>query len=64
MMSICVWFSMCPMCKRPVTFGGGSNNVNTGRVSSSERLGRGIATENSFSLIQYSAQRVSIAPGS
>src|ERR1700730_3260689 len=51
---------MWPMCKRPVTFGGGSSRVNTGRVSPSG----GVGTENSFSLIQYSAQRVSIAPGS
>src|SRR5579863_2843386 len=60
MISICVWLSMCPMCRRPVTFGGGNSNVNTGRVSP----GGGVGTENSFSLIQYSAQRVSIAPGS
>src|SRR5712692_8082165 len=60
MMSICVWLSMCPMCKRPVTLGGGNNSVNTGRVSP----GAGVGTENSFSLIQYSAQRASIAPGS
>ena len=40
MMSICVWFSMCPMCSRPVTFGGGSSSVNTGRVSSSDELAR------------------------
>src|SRR5208282_2860802 len=60
MMSICVWLSMCPMCSRPVTFGGGNSSVNTGRVSP----GGGVGTENSFSLTQYSAQRVSIAPGS
>src|SRR5713226_1132281 len=60
MMSICVWLSMCPMCKRPVTLGGGNNSVNMGRVSP----GAGVGTENSFSLIQYSAQRASIAPGS
>ena len=60
MMSICVWLSMWPMCRRPVTFGGGSSRVNTGRVSPSG----GVGTEKSFSLIQYSAQRVSIAPGS
>src|SRR5271154_803145 len=60
MMSICVWLSMCPICSRPVTFGGGNSSVNTGRASRSG----GAETENSFSLIQYSAQRVSIAPGS
>src|SRR5208282_1030639 len=60
MMSICVWLSMCPMCSRPVTFGGGNSSVNTGRVSP----GGGVGTENSFSLTQYSAQRVSIAHGS
>ena len=48
------------MCSRPVTFGGGNSSVNTGRVSP----GGGVGTEKSFSLIQYSAQRVSIAPGS
>jgi hypothetical protein len=48
------------MCSRPVTFGGGNSNVNTGRVSPSG----GVDTENSFSLTQYSAQRASIAPGS
>src|SRR5215471_8654938 len=58
-MSICVWLSMCPMCSRPVTFGGGNSSVNTGRVSP----GAGVGTENSFSLTQYSAQRASIAPG-
>ena len=48
MMSICVWLSMCPMCNRPVTFGGGNSSVNTGRVSP----GGGVGTEKSFSLIQ------------
>ena len=62
MMSICVWLSMCPMCSRPVTFGGGSSRVNTwADVSPSGRRG---GREKSFSLTQYSAQRVSIAPGS
>src|SRR5271170_7582391 len=51
---------MCPMCSRPVTFGGGNSSVNTGRVSP----GGGVGTEKSFSLTQCSAQRVSIAPGS
>ena len=60
MMSICVWLSMWPMCRRPVTLGGGSSSVNTGRVSP----GGGACTENSFSLTQYSAQRFSISPGS
>ena len=60
MMSICVWLSMCPMCSRPVTFGGGSSRLNTGRVSPSGGVGAG----KSFSLTQYSAQRASIAPGS
>src|SRR3984957_6097318 len=65
MMSICVWLSMCPMCSRPVTFGGGRSRVNTGRIVFSEgRPSGGVETEKSFSLIQYSAQRVSIAPGS
>src|SRR5271170_6719391 len=59
-MSICVWPNMCPMCNCPVTLGGGNSSVNTGRVSP----GGGVETEKSFSLIQYSAQRVSIAPGS
>src|ERR1700756_2164080 len=59
-MSICVWLSMCPMCRRPVTLGGGRSMVNTGRVSP----GAGVFTEKSSSLIQYSAQRASIAPGS
>src|ERR1700704_7120103 len=57
MMSIWVWLSMWPVCRRPVTFGGGSSRVNTGRVSP----GRGVDTEKSFSLTQYSAQRASIA---
>ncbi|MCU1247035.1 MAG: hypothetical protein JWQ49_64, partial [Edaphobacter sp.] len=60
MMSICVWFNMCPMCRRPVTLGGGKSKVNTGRVSP----GGGVGTEKSLSFTQYSAQRVSIAPGS
>src|SRR5581483_7522375 len=59
-MSICVWLSMCPMCRRPVTLGGGNSKVNTGRVSP----GGGVGTEKSLSFTQYSAQRVSIAPGS
>ena len=41
MMSISVWLSMWPMCRRPVTFGGGSSRVNTGRVSP----GGGVGTE-------------------
>ena len=41
MMSICVWLSMWPMCRRPVTFGGGNSRVNTGRVSPSRRRGHG-----------------------
>jgi len=42
-----------------IAFSGGGS-VNTGRVSPSG----GVGTEKSFSLTQYSAQRVSIAPGS
>ena len=48
------------MCRRPVTLGGGSSSVKTGRVSP----GLGVGAEKSFSATQYSAQRVSIAPGS
>jgi hypothetical protein len=51
------------MCRRPVTLGGGKSSVKTGRLASGEPRG-GVFTEKSFSLIQYSAQRVSMAPGS
>ena len=40
MMSICVWLSMWPMCRRPVTLGGGSSRVNTGRDSSAAGVRR------------------------
>src|SRR4029077_15282372 len=56
-MSISVWFSMCPMCSEPVTFGGGITieKVVPGLLGSAL---------NSSSLTQYSAQRGSICCGS
>src|SRR5438034_4405231 len=51
---------MWPMCRRPVTFGGGSSKVKTGCVSP----GAGVRAEKSFSFTQYSAHRASMAAGS
>src|SRR5882672_10337951 len=63
MMSISVCSNICPMCRLPVTLGGGSSRLKTGFwVSSEPELG--VGTEKSFSLTQYSAQRGSIAEGS
>src|SRR5262245_19300733 len=61
--SISVCSNMCPMCKLPVTLGGGSSRVNPGSFFALVAAS-GVVTEKSFSLTQYSAQRGSIAPGS
>src|SRR5215510_13506441 len=56
-MSISVWSSMCPICKAPVTFGGGITMEKTGPgafESARKRLSR----------TQNSAQRPSICCGS
>src|SRR5436305_13688489 len=49
MISISVWLSMCPMCKRPVTLGGGSNIVKIGLAACGEP-GTGVSTEKLFSV--------------
>src|SRR5580704_5966085 len=56
-MSISVWSSMCPMCREPVTLGGGITMENTGP-------GAFTSARNSCSLTQNSAQRGSISCGS
>src|SRR5580698_124629 len=55
--SISVCSNICPMCREPVTFGGGITIENTGPGALGSAL-------NSSSLTQYSAQRGSICPGS
>ena len=60
MMSICVWLSMCPMCRRPVTLGGGSCMQKTGLPGPTADVG----TSNRRSFTQHSAQRASMALGS
>src|SRR5262249_29756620 len=57
-----VWLSMCPMCRRPVTLGGGRRMSKTRLFLASS--GVGLGTSKRCSLTQYSAQCVSIAPGS
>src|SRR5580704_6723427 len=56
-MSISVWSSMCPMCRDPVTLGGGITMENTGP-------GTFTSARNSCSLTQNSAQQGSIRCGS
>src|SRR5258707_8625060 len=63
MMSISVCSNMCPICRLPVTLGGGRSSVNTG-VFAASGPDSGVFTEKSFSATQYSAQRISIALGS
>src|SRR5712672_4364935 len=60
-MSISVWLSMWPMCRRPVTLGGGRRMVNF-VVPSCVLFG--VGTSNRRSLTQYSAQRSSMTDGS
>src|SRR5260370_3538808 len=59
--SISVWFNMWPMCRRPVTLGGGRRMVNF-RVPSC--VFSGVGTSKRRSLTQYSAQRSSMTDGS
>src|ERR1700678_1462087 len=60
-MSISVWLSMWPMCRRPVTLGGGRRMVNFVVPSCAFS---GVETSNKRSLTQYSAQRSSMTDGS
>src|SRR5271168_2351488 len=60
-MSISAWLSMWPMCRRPVTLGGGKRMVNFFRASC---VVSGVGTSNRCSRTQYSAQRCSITDGS
>src|SRR5260221_14194019 len=59
MMSISVWLSMCPMCRLPVTLGGGSSSVNA-----LSGFAAGVGTSKSRSFTQYSAHFFSMVPGS
>src|SRR5262245_20214117 len=56
-MSISVWSSMCPICKEPVTFGGGITMEKTGP-------GAFASARKRLSFTQNSAQRPSICCGS
>ena len=67
-MSISVWLSMCPMCRRPVTLGGGSRMVNgdwpsrrslCGRVAPERsRLGEKILADPVFGPVIFNGGRV------